>query len=88
MERLRRIAALPAAQIALGCAILIVAALLGVFRPIDNALRDWRFSLSYQQASGNNVFVDIDSASLDAVGVWPWPRSVHARLLDELMARP
>lgn len=35
------------------------------------------------------VFVDIDQPSIDQlaaeVGTWPWPRSVHAELLDNLM---
>ena len=86
MFPLRAIAGLPLMQVALGAAMLIVASLFGVFVPIDNALRDWRFSLAPQPASGQSVFIDIDSASLEAVGVWPWPRSVHAQILDELMA--
>jgi diguanylate cyclase (GGDEF)-like protein len=76
----------PLVQVALGAAALIAALVSGAFVPIDNALRDWRFSLASQPASGQTVFIDIDSASLNAVGVWPWPRSVHAQLLDELMA--
>ena len=86
MLPLRAIVGLPPVQVALGAIMLIVASLFGVFVPLDNTLRDWRFSLVSQPASGQSVFVDIDSASLDAVGVWPWPRSVHAQLLDELMA--
>ena len=82
----RAIVGLPPVQVAIGTALLIVATLLGAFVPIDNALRDWRFSFTSQSASQQTVFVDIDSASLDAVGVWPWPRSVHAQILDELMA--
>ncbi len=76
----------PQLQVMLAGALLIAAALLGVFAPIDNALRSQRFGLSTIPASGDTVFVDIDTASLDSVGVWPWPRSVHARILDELMA--
>ncbi|ATE63101.1 CHASE2 domain-containing protein [Rhizorhabdus dicambivorans] len=30
------------------------------------------------------VIVAIDNRSLEAIGHWPWPRSVHARLLDQL----
>ena len=30
------------------------------------------------------VLVDIDAASLSEFGPWPWPRSVHARLLQRL----
>jgi len=30
------------------------------------------------------VFVGIDQQSLDYLGAWPWPRSVHAGFLDEI----
>ena len=75
----------PALQVVLAGALLIAAALLGVFAPLDNALRGQRFGLTTFPATGNTVFVDIDTASLESVGVWPWPRSIHARILDELM---
>jgi CHASE2 domain-containing sensor protein len=84
--RLGHIFRLPALQVVLAGAVLIAAALLGVFAPIDNALRSQRFGLSTLPANGKTVFVDIDAASLASVGVWPWPRSIHARILDELMA--
>src|SRR3954464_15654586 len=35
------------------------------------------------------VHIDIDDASLDTLGRWPWPRSVIAQLLDEIaLAKP
>jgi len=61
------------------------AGLVGLFRPLDDSLRDMRFAVETRAPTGNIVFVDIDARSLDAVGVWPWPRSVHARLIDTLM---
>lgn len=33
------------------------------------------------------VVVDIDEASLEAVGQWPWPRTIVAELLQQLTAR-
>src|SRR3989304_5862941 len=30
------------------------------------------------------LIVAIDEGSLQRIGQWPWPRSVHARLLDRL----
>jgi CHASE2 domain-containing sensor protein len=30
------------------------------------------------------LLVAIDEGSLQRIGQWPWPRSVHARLLDRL----
>jgi diguanylate cyclase (GGDEF)-like protein len=85
LGRIAQIVRLPALQVLLAGALLIAAALLGVFAPLDNALRSQRFGLTTFTATGDTVFVDIDTASLGSVGVWPWPRSVHAKLLDELM---
>lgn len=65
--------------------VVLGAALGGVLVPIDNGLRDVRFGAATRPVTGNTVFVDIDSRSLSATGIWPWPRTVHARLLDALM---
>ena len=62
-----------------------LAGLTGIFTPLDNALRDARFALTTRGTTGDTVFVDIDSASLKSVGVWPWPRHLHAQMLDTLM---
>ena len=53
-------------------------------RTLDNGLRDLRFTASTRAPTGSVVFVDIDTASLKSVGVWPWPRHLHAELLDRL----
>lgn len=53
---------------------------------LDHALYDWHMR-HWGYAPGNEVvIVAIDPASLAALGRWPWPRTVHARLLDRLMA--
>ena len=62
---------------------LIYAGLLGSFQ---NALTDFRFRLMPREPSGQVVLVAIDSPSLDQVGVWPWPRSLHASLIRQLRA--
>jgi len=74
-----------------GLAALIVGAVFlashfGAFASLDRLTEDARFQFSARPASGQVVFVDIDGASLAQVGVWPWPRQVHAELLDRLMA--
>ncbi len=61
------------------------AGLFGLFRPLDDALRDLRFGAETREPTGSIVFIDIDSRSLGTVGVWPWPRSVHAQITDALM---
>lgn len=58
--------------------------LTGLHNALQNALTDMRFHWFPRQASGDIVLVAIDSPSLEAVGVWPWPRQVHAQLIDRL----
>jgi len=53
---------------------------------IDNKLTDFGFQLSQRPATGNVVLVEIDAKSIEALKIWPWPRSVHAELLDKLVA--
>jgi diguanylate cyclase (GGDEF)-like protein len=74
--------ALPSLLVA--CAI-AAAAWAGVFRFADDILLDLRFSASERAPTGSIVFVDIDPASLQAIGVWPWPRTIYARIVDRLM---
>jgi diguanylate cyclase (GGDEF)-like protein/PAS domain S-box-containing protein len=53
----------------------------GAFR---NALADLRFAWDKRQASGEIVVVAIDATSIEKIGVWPWPRRLHADLLRRL----
>ena len=53
----------------------------GAFR---NALADLRFDWLQRPASGNVVVVAIDAPSLEKIGVWPWPRGLHADLVRQL----
>lgn len=56
----------------------------GGFEQLDNKLTDLRFSLATRPTSQSIVMVDIDAKSLSTIGVWPWDRSIHARLVDLL----
>lgn len=47
-------------------------------------LVDLRFNLLSRPASATIALVEIDPPSIEAVGRWPWPRSVHAQLLKSL----
>jgi CHASE2 domain-containing sensor protein len=51
---------------------------------LRNALTDLRFAWQLRAASGNVVVVAIDAPSIDQIGVWPWPRRLHADLLHRL----
>jgi EAL domain-containing protein (putative c-di-GMP-specific phosphodiesterase class I)/CHASE2 domain-containing sensor protein len=57
----------------------------GVLTSGDRALEDLRFSITSRPPSGETVLVEIDATSLAQMGVWPWPRSIHAEVLDRLM---
>ncbi|MFO1150868.1 MAG: EAL domain-containing protein [Alsobacter sp.] len=57
---------------------------LGVGDTLDRSLYDARFLAQSRSPSGRVVVVDIDERSISAIGVWPWPRSIHARMIDRL----
>ena len=65
-------------------ALIILAASYGVFRPLDDWLQATRFTLLDRQPTGKVVFLDIDAASLKTIGVWPWPRTTDAAIVDRL----
>jgi len=58
----------------------------GAHRLLHDRLVDLRQSLAPRDASGKVVVVAIDSPSISAFGVWPWPRTLHGKLLDALDA--
>jgi diguanylate cyclase (GGDEF)-like protein len=84
MRDLLRIAG--TALVGLAFAGIVALMLAGGFRPLDDTIRDQRFSAAPRTATGSVVFVDIDAKSLEHMGVWPWPRTTHAQVLDKLMA--
>ena len=52
----------------------------------ERQLTELKFSLTRRPATGDLALVAIDARSLHEIGVWPWPRSLHAALLDRLIA--
>lgn len=50
----------------------------------DETLHLARDNLHARPASGKIVIVEIDAKSLARISTWPWPRSLHARLVDKL----
>jgi diguanylate cyclase (GGDEF)-like protein/PAS domain S-box-containing protein len=56
----------------------------GLHGALRNALTDLRFAWQPRQASGDIVVVAIDAPSIEQIGVWPWPRRLHADLLRRL----
>ncbi|MEQ8599283.1 MAG: EAL domain-containing protein [Devosia sp.] len=57
----------------------------GMLASLDRRLDDWRLTAASLPVSETTVVVEIDSQSLAEIGIWPWPRSLHAALLDRLM---
>ena len=52
----------------------------------DYTLYDAAINLNGRSAPPGIVIIAIDEASLAAIGRWPWPRAIHATLLEKLAA--
>ncbi|HEX8913157.1 MAG TPA: CHASE2 domain-containing protein, partial [Humisphaera sp.] len=68
---------------------LVASILLGWFEPLELLLYDARakhFQHFTPPPTDRVVHADIDDAALEAVGAWPWPRSVMADMVDEMSA--
>jgi adenylate cyclase len=83
--------------IAIGAAAALVAAGAGLIRFVETVERktyDWRIQATADPASARRdiVLVAIDQSSIrnlePIVGRWPWPRMVHATLVDYLARGP
>jgi diguanylate cyclase (GGDEF)-like protein/PAS domain S-box-containing protein len=72
-------------HILVGIALAIVL-LTGWHATFRNTLTDVRFNWQPRTASGDVVVVAIDAPSIEKIGVWPWPRRLHAELLRRLQA--
>ncbi len=59
---------------------------MGVNEVVFSSLSDLRFQLLSRPASGNIALIKIDAPSIKEIGVWPWPRRYHAKLIDKLRA--
>lgn len=69
--------------------LILLALILGACNGLGRA--DWLMTdlatrLDTHEPSGQVVIIAIDDASIGELGRWPWPRGLHARLLDRLHA--
>jgi CHASE2 domain-containing sensor protein/nitrogen-specific signal transduction histidine kinase len=64
--------------------IAIVVTLSGALERFDNLHYDLGRYLSFKPAPKDIVIVAIDEASLNEIGRWPWTRTVHADLINQL----
>ena len=76
----------PAARNLAVAALALAAFFAGAFSPLDRFLGDQRFQFATSRSEQKLVSVEIDSRSLSRIGVWPWPRAIHAELVDRLVA--
>jgi diguanylate cyclase (GGDEF)-like protein/PAS domain S-box-containing protein len=70
-------------QIAVACLVLF-AALADLGTPLRHLLNDARFGWVQRETTGKFTLVAIDARSITEIGVWPWPREVHAELVEAL----
>ena len=66
------------------CAGIAALYLSGSLTFIDRPLTSARFQLVTTDPTDDVVVVAIDARSLQAISVWPWPRSKHAAVIDKL----
>jgi len=50
----------------------------------DRLIYDVQSSMIKHKASDDIVIIAIDETSLHSIGRWPWPRNIHAKLIDKL----
>ncbi len=66
--------------------LLAVAMFTGMYHAFRTDLLDQRSGWFQRNASGEIVVVAIDARSIQKIGVWPWPRTMHAELVRTLAA--
>src|SRR5262249_23728099 len=76
-----------------GTAVVLLVAGIFLFRPNAVARADDKVcdlltaSVSRGNPSGHVAIVEIDEASLEALGRWPWPRDLLGRLVGRILDR-
>lgn len=84
----RRLMSRPASKVVVSALLaLFVFVLLfwpGLLERPEAGLRDRIVSQLLKEQPSNLVILEIDSASIEAVGQWPWPRSVFASAIHKL----
>ncbi|MFM0672865.1 CHASE2 domain-containing protein [Paraburkholderia sediminicola] len=68
----------------LGIVVILLSSLGRLSASVDQLVYDRFLSLHAQPLLRDIVVLEIDNASIAQLGRWPWPRSVHAKLLEEI----
>lgn len=84
----RRFKSRPASKVVVFALLAVVVFILlqwsGLLERPEAGLRDRIVGLLVEQQPSNLVILEIDSASIEAIGQWPWPRSVYATAINAL----
>ncbi|SIT39742.1 Integral membrane sensor signal transduction histidine kinase [Paraburkholderia ribeironis] len=67
-----------------GIVVILLCSLGRLSAGVDQLVYDRFLSLRTQPLLTDIVMIEIDNASIAQLGRWPWPRSVHAKLLEEI----
>jgi CHASE2 domain-containing sensor protein/tRNA A-37 threonylcarbamoyl transferase component Bud32 len=54
------------------------------FQSLERGFYDWGVRSTDRRASDKVVVIAIDDQSINNLGRWPWPRDLHAELIDRL----
>ena len=65
-------------------AVLLLHSFTDVFRTIEYRYYDFASTSTTRQPSDRIAIIAIDDQSIANIGRWPWPRDVHAKLIDQL----
>ncbi|MFM0202189.1 CHASE2 domain-containing protein [Paraburkholderia fungorum] len=68
----------------LGIVVILLSSLGRLSAGVDHLVYDRFLSLRAQPLLHDIVVLEIDNASVAQLGRWPWPRSVHAKLLEQI----
>ena len=58
----------------------------GFFKGLETKAYDWGVQATTKQPSDKVAVIAIDDQSLANIGRWPWPRDIHAAMIDKLTA--
>ena len=74
------------AGIAIVLAVLVLHGMTDVFSGMERRFYDFASTSTNRQPSDRIAVIAIDDQSIANIGRWPWPRDVHAKLIDLLAA--
>ncbi len=74
------------AGLAVVVAVLVLHSFTDFFGALERRFYDFASTSSNRQPSDRIAVIAIDDQSIANIGRWPWPRDVHAKLIDQLAA--